>query len=606
MVRYYKRTSNRGAYSSDNVVKALQAIRDGMSKNKAATLFGVPRTTINRRLRNAADPPSSLGRFKPVFSHDFENELLMHVVEMQQRFYGLSLHEFRSIAYELAARNGLHHPFSNKCKIAGVDWARQFMTRYPELTLRKPEATSMSRLSGFNRVQVGRFFDHLESQLKKTNFAADQVYNIDETGITTVQTPGKILARKGAKQVGRVVSAERGSTTTVVCAMSASGNFVPPMFLFKRKTMNNQLMRDCPAGSVGIPSPSGWMDTTIFVTYLHHFIRHAKPTAARPILVLLDGHHSHKSLDAIQLARQNHVHMLTIPPHTSHKLQPLDLTFFGPLKTSYNRQVDKWMLAHAGQRVSDYDIAGIFTRAYERVAVIEKATKGFACAGIVPYNPEVFGDEEFAPATVTEQSDPAVNVSTSVTTITASQVESGPETSNCVPTRANKRKNQFSRNSNATTPAKKSKSDLPTPGRISVTDISPYPHAKSTGSRKRRAEVSTVITDSPYKTFLENKLRPAARKLTLNQQPASSSSMMPAAKKTSRNRKVGLQQPESSSSSSMMPAAKKTSRNRTVGLFPKPLHDRKPLPRQPVWLQKSSKSGRVLLQFCCISIAGPV
>jgi len=36
----------------------------------------------------------------------------MHAVQMQERFYGISLVEFRRLAYEFAARNGLQHPFS--------------------------------------------------------------------------------------------------------------------------------------------------------------------------------------------------------------------------------------------------------------------------------------------------------------------------------------------------------------------------------------------------------------------------------------------------------------------------------------------------------------
>ena len=110
--------------------------------------------------------------------------------------------------------------------------------------LRKPEATSMSRLTGFNKIQVGRFFDLLKCEISKLKVTSKQVFNVDESGITNVQVSGRILARKGSKQVGRVVSAKRGTTTTVVCTMSASGTYVPPMFIFKRKNMNNRLMNN--------------------------------------------------------------------------------------------------------------------------------------------------------------------------------------------------------------------------------------------------------------------------------------------------------------------------------------------------------------------------
>ena len=158
-----------------------------------------------------------------MFNQDLENELVMHAVEMQQRFYGLSLLELRSLAYELAQKNGIEHPFSSKTKRAGSDWTAGFLKRYPELSLRRPEATSMARLSGFNRVQVSCFFNILKAELERNKFDAEHIFSIDETGITTVQKPGQNIARRGSKQVGRVVSAEKGSTTTVVCCMSASG-----------------------------------------------------------------------------------------------------------------------------------------------------------------------------------------------------------------------------------------------------------------------------------------------------------------------------------------------------------------------------------------------
>jgi len=47
---------------------------------------------------------------------------------------------------------------------------------------------------------------------------------MNETGITTIQIPGKVVTRKGYKQIGSIVSAERGNLVTVTCAVSAIGN----------------------------------------------------------------------------------------------------------------------------------------------------------------------------------------------------------------------------------------------------------------------------------------------------------------------------------------------------------------------------------------------
>jgi len=494
MVRNYVRKSHRAQYSENDIAAALSEIRSGnMSTKRASVVFNINRTTLIKRMKKPGSCPENLGRFKKVFTIQMECELVMHIVDMQQRFYGLSLSDLRSLAYEFAERNGIKHPFSTTERRAGRDWTMSFMKRYPELSLRRPEATSMSRLSGFNKIQVGRFFDVLKGELEKKKFSAKQVFNIDETGITSVQTPGKIIARRGSKQVGRVVSAEKGCTTTVVCGMNAAGVYVPPMFLFKRKNMNNLLMKHCPAGAVGVPSPSGWMDSALFITYLKHFITCVKPSRSNPVLVILDGHQSHKSIDAVELARENYITLVTIPPHTSHRLQPLDLTFFGPVKKAYNREVDKWMTRYPGRRVTDYDLCELFTPAYQRAASIEKAVNGFKCSGIFPLNPDVFDDEDFAPSSVTEIPNPHEP--------TASQAgqQSTQNEADIEPlTPANSKQRTDSSGVN-----------MPAAAHVTIEEISPLPRAahSSSKSRKRKAEAAMVLTSTPNKRALEEKQR---------------------------------------------------------------------------------------------------
>jgi hypothetical protein len=316
MVRTYQRKSDRAGYSAEALSNALDAIKRGeMSKKRASIEFGIPRTTLIKRLKNVDHQPSSLGRFKRIFDNHFENDLVQHAIEMQNRFYGLSLLDLRSLAFELAERNGIENPFDKEKKIAGEAWAYGFMKRHSQLSLRCPEATSMARLAGFNHIQVGRFFDILKHEYEKDKFTAAQIYNVDESGITGVQKPGKIIAQKGSKQVGKVVSAERGQTITVVCSMSAAGTYVPPMFLFKRVYMNASLANGAPPGSLCLPSASGWMDSQLFVRYMTHFIEFTRPSESKPILLIYDGHQSHKSLEVVQLARENYNHCNTSSAH---------------------------------------------------------------------------------------------------------------------------------------------------------------------------------------------------------------------------------------------------------------------------------------------------
>ena len=90
---------------------------------------------------------------------------------------------------------------------------------------------------------------------------------------------------------------------------------------------------------------------------------YAKPTPERPVILLLDGHSSHKTLAAIDFCRSHNVTLISFPPHTTHRLQPLDICFFGPLKSFYNGACDNWMTMRPGQRIGFYDIAGLFSAA---------------------------------------------------------------------------------------------------------------------------------------------------------------------------------------------------------------------------------------------------
>ena len=72
--------------------------------------------------------------------------------------YALMTTDVRRLAYELAERQNLQHPFDRNTQMAGKDWLRSFMARHPTLSIRVPIGTGLACINGFNWAAVNDFF----------------------------------------------------------------------------------------------------------------------------------------------------------------------------------------------------------------------------------------------------------------------------------------------------------------------------------------------------------------------------------------------------------------------------------------------------------------
>jgi len=147
---------------------------------------------------------------KPVFNTSQEKELENYILECSRVFYGLTIPQIRKIAYDFAAVNNIKNNFNKENKMVGMDWYYSFMNKHPNISLiiSRPEATSLNRVTAFNKEETKKFFSNLQELMLKHKFRPISIYNVDETGISNVQRNSKILALKRQKQVRKCTSAE--------------------------------------------------------------------------------------------------------------------------------------------------------------------------------------------------------------------------------------------------------------------------------------------------------------------------------------------------------------------------------------------------------------
>ncbi|KAF2885599.1 hypothetical protein ILUMI_20583 [Ignelater luminosus] len=248
----------------------------------------------------------------------------------------------------------------------------------------------------FNKTNVGNFFKN-----ERYKFGPEAIYNIDKTGLTTVQRTVRVIVFKGSKQVGQARSAKRGCLVTLCCGVNAIGNCILPYFIFPRVNFRPYMLNEAPIGSDGSAHVSGWMTAPNVLKCMH-----AKPNPSSPVLVLLDNYESHISVDILNYYKEVGIVLLTFPPHCSKKLQPLDLSVYGPLKTYYNTAATDWLVSNPGKTSTIYEIPKLAAVALPQAFKLQN----IASAGIGPFNSNLFSDDDYLCSAVTDPSVPNTKI----------------------------------------------------------------------------------------------------------------------------------------------------------------------------------------------------
>ena len=412
MPRIWKNKTDRVRNNEQQIKIALnEIIEKGRSIREVANEINISKSSLARYVTEAKRLPEvSLFSFKPntnvrqVFSMAQETALSDYLKTCSKMNYGLTTVETKKFVYQYSAALKLKVPDQwHVNKEAGREWLFGFLRRNPTLSIRAPEATSLGRSTSFNKHNVENFFKNVEAVYQRHNYNANQIWNCDETSVTTVHVPPKVIAEKGVKQVGQITSAERGVLVTMLCFISAAGNTLPPVFVFPRKNFRDYMLNNAPSDSMGLAYSSGWMTAENFLLAMEHFIKHSKCSKEDPVVLYLDNHESHISIDVINKVKDNGVTMVTFPPHTSHRLQPLDISVYGPFKAHYNKQCHNWMVQNPAKSITIYNIAGLARPAFECAMSKSNIIKGFSSTGIWPFNPNIFTDDDFLMSAVTDR-----------------------------------------------------------------------------------------------------------------------------------------------------------------------------------------------------------
>ena len=390
-----KHSASNQKWSHEDLDKALSLVREeNVSVRTAALSYGIPKSTLHD---HCSGKVKGSKRGPPTILSDAEElKLAEWEMEMASIGYGRTRVQVSEMVKRLLDEDGRPNPFVGN--YPGRDWWYGFLKRHPEISLRSPEQLQLSRASACSQERLSVWYNDYESFLKKNSISnPNQIWNADETGCPLCPKSGKVLAMRGSKDVYQVTGNSKEQVTTL-CAVSAAGTVVPPMHIFAGKRFKVDPMKGSVPNAYFRKSDKGWINTQLFYKWLEeHFVK--RTATIRPLVLLIDGHSSHIDISTSKLCKDNNILLYCLPPHSSHITQPLDVGFYGPLKTSWRKAVAKYALDNVGKSVTKYTFAEVFKEAWINTVKLSTIVNSFRCAGIWPVNANVY-KSKVAPATV--------------------------------------------------------------------------------------------------------------------------------------------------------------------------------------------------------------
>ena len=350
MVRFYQRKTVRGhTYCTETLLKACSDVRSGIRRIcDSSRAYGIPRSTIRDHIICRRNLSNGGGGRSRTFTDIEEAELAAIIRVMARLGIGLNKREIQQIVQSYLQLGNQITPFRDS--IPGNDWLISFYRRH-KLKARQPEAKEKQRFGQeTDPFVILGFYDTLQtliSDLGLTN-KPSQVFNTDETGIEH-EKADYVICPVGEMVSRRVTNAKE--MTIVLVTVGADGRKLSPLILFKGKNTWTVWLSQRPDHKEKArysASPNGWMTTDVFENW---FERAFIPECGldRPVILIYDGHASHISVKTVINALKNDIHLVLLPPKTTHILQALDKTVFRSLKSVYGTLSHEWRHANLGR-----------------------------------------------------------------------------------------------------------------------------------------------------------------------------------------------------------------------------------------------------------------
>ena len=377
MVRTYKRKKDI-VWTTETMERAVSDISNNvMTVYCAAKFYKIPKSTLRRHLKT---PVLKVGK-PTVLTVEEEDEVVQACQLFAKWGFELTRVQISNVVGEYCKSSKKSTPFRDG--VPGIDWWNGFCRRHPTLNLvaKTPKEHQKSWAIGTVQDQVNNWLLYrLKPELDQLQLLGEPqwIFSAGESSFLPEGTPGNVLVKKGIKSlVGRP-----GQATVHTC-ISGDGQLLPPYVVYKGKHVMASITNDGPLGTRYTATLTGLMTTQSFVDWLRNLFIPYLPAVHPTVLLILDEHVSPISYEVSSLTIEHGIHILRLPSHIAHLLQPLDMGVLKEIKSTWYKVVGDYVRQER-KAVTKSKFPGLLRKVWQEYKP-EYGKSGFRKAGIHPF-----------------------------------------------------------------------------------------------------------------------------------------------------------------------------------------------------------------------------
>jgi hypothetical protein len=372
----------------DQYARAIRDLEEDTSKTitGVAKEYGLQRSTLSRRFRGVTESASQKAQSQQLLSPPQEQRLIKHIKQLSSR----GLHPTPAILRNLALEISGKEP--------GKNWSHRFVQRHSNvLGGGYCERLNRQRFKADYKAAYNDYFDLLKEKVEKHNIQPQNTYNMDEKGFLIGWSSKQYrIFSKASKLTKTLLADGNREFITLLACICADGTPLPPGIIFAGASgqLQDTWVKDVTSSTNAFfaATPNGWTNDDHALKWMERvFDPITKPKARRDKrLLVLDGHGSHINMKFLNWCESHSIIVACYPPHTTHRLQPLDVSLFAPLALRYSQQVDQFQHQSRGlSKVSKRDFFSFFEPAFEQSFIAANIHSAFAKTGLYPLNSSV-------------------------------------------------------------------------------------------------------------------------------------------------------------------------------------------------------------------------